>query len=286
VRPILSGHPGVIGVGVGVSERHGLPTDQVAFVITVMHDVEQSALEHLPREVLGIPVDVQKSAIPTLKSIAGGQAVQQPGQPPPGRLGCLVQDAAGQVYALTAMHALVHEHDTEIFRFANGPFFDVEVNSGNGFNVAGRLQAGEFTRHSDIACVKLTGGSAWERGLGGTSTILTTPADPWTVSSSAGISLVVPPHGVVLGSVAQFPYDGSFATDAGVLQFQNLMKFRVATPHGIPGGWSGSTLFRSSTREPLALLSFGSDSSDAAGVAFAYGFPLFIHYAAWNLRPV
>jgi hypothetical protein len=44
-------------------------------------------------------------------------------------------------------------------------------------------------------------------------------------------------------------------------------------------------LFDAFTREPLALLSFGSDTSDHNGMATAYGFPLRRVYQMWNLRP-
>ncbi|MES1188404.1 MAG: hypothetical protein ABUL60_31600 [Myxococcales bacterium] len=183
------------------------------------------------------------------------------------------------------MHALVREQATEIFAWMKGPFFDVAVDQGDGLAVVGKLRAGEFTGHSDIACVEMAHGTVWQPGLAGVDTVLAAPADPWTVSVNAGIALA-PSGTMVQGTVAQYPYGGDFVTDAGVLPFTELMKFRVVTPQGIRDGWSGSVLYDSFTHQPLALLSFGSDTSDDGGVATAYGFPLFAFYAAWNLRPV
>lgn len=283
---ILGPYPGVIGVGVGLQERDGVATGRVAFIVTVRSKGNQPAKELLPRQLLGIPVDVQEERdLPKLKTVAGGQLVQQPGRPPPGRLGCLAKDAASQLYGLTAMHVLVRETGADLFPWANGPFFDVAIDQGSGQAVVGKLRAGEFTVHSDIACIELAPGTVWQRGLAGVSTVLSAPRDPGTVHLNAGIALA-PSGALIDGTVAQYPFAGDFITDAGVLAFTELMKFRVVTSNGIPGGWSGSVLFDSSTREPLALLSFGSDTSDSNGIATAYGFPLFAFYAAWNLRPV
>jgi hypothetical protein len=183
------------------------------------------------------------------------------------------------------MHVLVREHATDIFPWMKGPYFDVAVDQGGGLATVGKLRAGEFTGHSDIACIELSNGTPWQPGLAGLNAVLETPADPGHVRANAGVTLA-PSGTAVEGVVAQYPYSGEFATDAGVLPFTELMLFRIFTPSGIRDGWSGSVLFDSFTRRPLALLSFGSDTSDSNGFATAYGFPIFAFYAAWNLRPV
>lgn len=285
-RIVLSAYPGVVGVGVGFKERGGISTGRPAFIVTVRSKGTHPPGEALPPNLFDIPVDVQVQAEhPKLKTVAGGQLTQQPGLPPPGRLGCLVQGTTGQIYGLTAMHVLVLEHALEVFRWSSGPFFDVAVDQGSGLGIVGKLRAGEFTNHSDIACIELANGTAWQRGLAGLGTVLTSPADPGSVPLNAGIALV-PSGSAIAGVVSQYPYAGDFRTDAGVLPFNELMVFRIATPHGIPDGWSGSVLYDTATRSPMALLSFGTNVSDANGLATAYGFPLFAFYAAWNLRPV
>jgi len=57
----LMQHPGVVGVGVGMRQKGGQPTDEVSIVIMVekKHPLDQlDPKDVLPREIEGIPVDV------------------------------------------------------------------------------------------------------------------------------------------------------------------------------------------------------------------------------------
>lgn len=52
----------VVGVGIGLQQRDGKPTNELAIVVSVTQKVPLSELDPgdvIPREVEGIPVDVQ-----------------------------------------------------------------------------------------------------------------------------------------------------------------------------------------------------------------------------------
>jgi hypothetical protein len=52
----------VVGVGIGLRQREGKPTGEPAIVVSVTHKVPPSQLapdDVIPRELEGIPVDVQ-----------------------------------------------------------------------------------------------------------------------------------------------------------------------------------------------------------------------------------
>ncbi len=56
--------PGVIGVGVGLRQRSGHFTDDVAIIVMVRRKIlpgELSAADTLPATIEGIPVDVQET---------------------------------------------------------------------------------------------------------------------------------------------------------------------------------------------------------------------------------
>lgn len=56
--------PGVVGVGVGLRQKSGQLTDDVAIVVMVRNKLALNKLspgEVLPRELDGIPVDVQET---------------------------------------------------------------------------------------------------------------------------------------------------------------------------------------------------------------------------------
>jgi hypothetical protein len=59
----LLGKRNVIGLGVGLRQKEGKPTDQVALVVLVRRKLEASLLEpvdRIPEEIDGVPVDVQE----------------------------------------------------------------------------------------------------------------------------------------------------------------------------------------------------------------------------------
>ncbi len=59
----LLGRANVIGVGVGLRQVGGQPTDEVAIVVLVRNKRPQTALapeDLLPRDLEGVPVDVQE----------------------------------------------------------------------------------------------------------------------------------------------------------------------------------------------------------------------------------
>jgi hypothetical protein len=287
-RALLRGYPDVIGVSVGLREQGGAETGEAAFVVTVRRKRKRvKAAELIPSEVLGVPVDVQQSPLPTLKSaVAGGALVRPDASVDPGHLGFMATDGNGRHYAVTAMHVLVNEVDKQVFPFAGGPYFPVEVDMGEGFEQIGRLQAGEFNRDADVACIRLSAIHPAVPTLLGTDYGLGEPADPSLVSLNSTATLVIPEGpGEVRATLVHYPYDGAFACDAGVLHFHDLLKFHVAAPE-IVSGWSGSLIFRAQTQQPLALLSFGTNEPDDNGKIYAFGFPLQAHYAAWGLQPL
>lgn len=60
----LMAYPGVVSVGVGLRQRDGALTDEVCIVVMVRHKRDPASLppsEVLPREIEGVPVDVQEA---------------------------------------------------------------------------------------------------------------------------------------------------------------------------------------------------------------------------------
>lgn len=52
----------VVGVGIGLRQREGKPTGELAIVVSVTHKVPFSQLapdDVIPRELEGVPVDIQ-----------------------------------------------------------------------------------------------------------------------------------------------------------------------------------------------------------------------------------
>lgn len=287
-RVMLRSYPEVIGVSVGLREVGGSPTGEAAFVVTVRRKKKRpTATERLPTELLGVPVDVQESSLPALKrSVAGGMLTQQRGVTPPGHVGFMARDSEGNGYALTAMHVFIRETGNDTYPFRAGPHFPVEIAEGSGFTEIGRLQGGEFTNCADIACIKLGADHSVLSVLLGTSTQLGAPLDPGSVALGSPALLVIPEGpGEVAATLMHYPYDGWFACDGGVLHFNDLLKFRVGADR-VEHGWSGSVLFDPFSGCPLTVVSFGTDAPDERGDCFAFGFPLHLHYAAWDLRPV
>lgn len=58
--------PHVMGVGVGVRKQHGLYTGEVCLVVMVDQKIPSAELEPeavIPRQIEGIPVDVQETGL-------------------------------------------------------------------------------------------------------------------------------------------------------------------------------------------------------------------------------
>lgn len=61
----------VIGVGVGLKKQHGAFTQQPALVVLVTHKVPKDQLspeDFIPREIEGVPIDVQEAGFLTAQS--------------------------------------------------------------------------------------------------------------------------------------------------------------------------------------------------------------------------
>lgn len=59
----LMGKANVVGVGVGLRQRGGTPTDDVVLVVMVQQKVPRDQLDPddvIPSEIKGVPVDVQE----------------------------------------------------------------------------------------------------------------------------------------------------------------------------------------------------------------------------------
>ena len=59
----LLGNPNVVGVGIGLRQRGGAMTDQVALVVMVRQKrpaIQLAEAEVIPAELDGVPVDVQE----------------------------------------------------------------------------------------------------------------------------------------------------------------------------------------------------------------------------------
>ncbi len=55
--------PNVVGVGIGMQQKGGRPTGEVALVVMVSHKVDANSLDAkdiIPAKIEGVPVDVQE----------------------------------------------------------------------------------------------------------------------------------------------------------------------------------------------------------------------------------
>ncbi|MGB9775154.1 MAG: hypothetical protein ACPLYD_00745 [Anaerolineae bacterium] len=78
IRAVKSAHEAelmrkanVVGVGIGLRQREGKYTGELALVVSVTHKVPLDELDPgdvIPREIDGVPVDVQ--AVGTLRALA------------------------------------------------------------------------------------------------------------------------------------------------------------------------------------------------------------------------
>ena len=59
--------PNVVGLGIGLQKRRGQPTGELALVVMVSRKVPSAELapsERIPREIEGVPIDVQEMGEP------------------------------------------------------------------------------------------------------------------------------------------------------------------------------------------------------------------------------
>lgn len=289
-QAVLAGYPYVTGVGVGLQRSAGRSTGEVAFVVTVSRkdDPRRPLLgneQHLPKELFGVPVDVQRLPRITLKAQTAGGADVCKNNVPNGHVGLLARSPGGTACALTAMH--VFQNSLVEKPLNQGPYFDVKTRMpvGNPEKV-GRLLAGSFSTTSDVAYVGLDAGVDTSNVLLGTNdVVLGVPPQPLTVDPGTVVNISIPGEVLLEGHLSSYPIPQPSDTSNGTVHFQNLMHFRVAQ-RGIEEGWSGSLVFDALTSEPLALLSFGTDAIDTDGFSHAFGFPLAKPYQDWGLSPL
>jgi hypothetical protein len=283
VRKQLLAMPNVIGVGAGLGSRgHGdderhLP--EACITVTVRRKGEFDHEHLLPRRIHGVRVDVQEGRIGRWKAgpVDTGLWMGAANSTERGRIG-MVALQNGAPVLLTALHVIVRETaDTQI---PPGGGVVVESTAGGEFDSyapVGKLTWGRFDAGSDVAIVALDPG---------VTPVPTSTADglplimPPAGSTQAGaqIALRVGGVGTVTGYVSDLAYSGSFETDAGVLGFHDLLRFRINAA-SVESGWSGSLLYDANTLHPLSLLSFGSVRAPSTPPdAPVYGF-------GWLLRP-
>lgn len=286
--PILKRYPGVIGVGVGLRRNAKHHAAEAVFVVNVSKKRDPAKGQVPPTSVLGIPVDVQETCVPSLRgAIAGGGEVRRHATSEVGHIALMARDGAGAEYALTAYHALGREVFGTLVRMGDPPSFDVEAQMFvGGFDTIGQLVAAEFDGDADIACVKLDAANHMASPvLFGTAVRLGVPMNPMNLQLGTGVQMVVPGAGIISGAFVHYPIGGSFLTEDGIADFTGLAQFQLAVRE-VPHGWSGSILFEPSSSRPIAVLSFAADGAGPGGDSYAYGFPLNAHYQNWGLRPV
>jgi hypothetical protein len=286
--PILKRYPGVVGVGVGLRRDGKRHTAEAVFVVNVskVRDGTQPG-QVPPASLLGIPVDVQETGVPSLRSaICGGGDVRRHAVSELGHIALMAQDGAGTCYALTAYHVLGREVFGTLVRQGDPPPFGVEARMFLGsFESVGELVAAEFDGDADIACIRLSANHSASPVLLGSNVRLLEPIDPMTLPLGSGVRMVVPGRGTLRGALVHYPVGGSFLTENGIADFTGLAQFQLAAPE-IPHGWSGSILFEPTNARPVAVLSFAADGVGPGGNSYAYGFPLNAHYQSWGLRPI
>lgn len=280
---VLRRYPNVVSVGVGLRKRKGKSTGEPCFVAGVTRKTDR-VKKLLPRELLGVLVDVQLVEKPRLlASIAPAAQCGVPGRQERGQIGVVAQ-SGGKRYALTALHVLVPERigiDVE-----HSPHKGIVVEGrelGASNERIGKLVKGGFDRDEDIACIELASDVEVSGVVEGTSVRLKKPRPVSTSILAQGVRVEVPGDASVTGFLVEWPVAARFDIETGSAEFSQLAKFELRTRHVRPG-WSGSVVFNDA-HEPLALLSFGSDARGAVP-AFGYGFPLAPHWDAWNLSPL
>lgn len=287
-RAVLLGFPRVNGVCVGLQRSGGDYTGDVAFVVTVdqKDDPKRSKLDarhRLPKELFGIPVDVQQVPLAhLLTDVAGGGDLRRAGKTASGHIGFMAQSASGELHALTAMHVL--EGSLVEKPVHQGPYFDVEASMFlDPFTKIGQLAGGVFNSHADIAGVRLDAGVEADRRLLGTPVVLDRPKlDPGLGTT---IQIAVPGVNRLVGHLSGKGLSKTFPTNTGFVAFHDLMHFRIDGQGTLPG-WSGSVLFDPNDNAPVTLLSFGSEAVDAEGFGHVFGFPIAGFYESWGLQPL
>jgi hypothetical protein len=287
-KAVLFHFPGVIGVGVGTRRSKAKNANEVVFVVSVEWAPPKTGRK-LPETLLGVPVDVQITSLPSLRStISGGGVVRGAGRTKEtGRIGFIAAHANGDLCAITAYHVLMADELNSVTQLGDPSPLDAEVENGAGFERLGPVVAAQFREDSDVACIDLDAAHTASAALLGSDVVLAEPAEPHALGLPTPVRLVVAGRTPVEveGSLIHYPVHTDVQTEQSRVRFDGLMQF-VLKVKSVPHGWSGSLIFDPADNRPIALLSFAADGSAPGGNSYAFGFPINPHYQVWGLTPV
>ena len=281
VAALLRQYPNVKGLGIGYPTKLGKRERRVGIIVWVDKKRSVRASSQLPKEILGVRVDVQVAPSGRLvgASAQGAMTCQGQGRTEFGHIAMLARRPDGKACALTTLHVLVDEQLGDDVDGGDHQGDVVEAGAlGQSPARIGTITRGGFSSTRDIAQVVLDPTVQTTRNLGGTSTILAAPAAVTSVDIGAAVRVVVPSEGTVDGTLDAVNVGLPFGTDQGVQEFDGLLQFGLNTAV-VRKGWCGSMVFAANNRTPLAMISFGADS----GPAIAWGFPVAPHWSLWGL---
>lgn len=262
--PLLRRHPGVLGVGVGLRERRGLTEAEAVFVVTVGEKRDLAEGERLPREVLGIGVDVQVAAVARLaRPPLPGQGIQS-AESEPGCLGALGAGPDGRLWGVTAMHVIASTPPPTYFPPLQGPVPEVPVTvDGASPDIRFVLESGRLDSVSDLAWMEIRAPDTALADLRARLRALPKPLDPSAIHAKIEVGVLRGASSSPLGTFEQYPY-GVKARDTGeFVTFEGLVRFRLPLDLGDSG-----SLIVAKDGAPIALLTL------VEGNGYACGFPI------------
>lgn len=286
--PILWQPPNVVGVGIGPRVFQGQSLDEACFIVYVREKkpgYELPRLERCPREVCGVPVDVQVATWGTLGRMTAAEPPHEgriwamgrkPGEDKGGEAGTLGMLArmGGAPYAITAMHVLAPDFiptktkirdDLVVCAMLSGREVDIGV-----------VEDGRLTGFRDIALIRLTHDPVVLAAL---ERLVVDAGEPAWVQEGKPMYATIhaePTH--PSGWLKATDVSGIFETDRGEQFFNGLLEFDMSSD--VQLGWSGGLVYTSG-RAPVALLSFRGEKDRRR----AFGWPIAEFYRYWGLSP-
>jgi hypothetical protein len=283
---LLRDFPNVEGVGIGYPLKNGKKERRLGIIVWVSKKRDVRAAALLPREILGVRVDVQVAPKARLlagnRSAAGSMQCRGEGRDEFGHLGMLARRPDGKPCALTTLHVLVDEAFGDSVDAGTHRGAVVEAASfGSDFERIGKLTRGAFGAHRDDALVLLDNGVSALRNLSGATTQLGDPLPLSLHDVGAEVRVHVPEDGTISGELDGFDVAHNFDIESGSQTFTGLLRFSLDAS-SVRSGWCGSVVYAKDTLVPLAMISFGTESAPA----LAWGFPIAPIWSLWGLSSI
>lgn len=240
------------------------------FVVTVSEKLDLVDGESVPREVLGVGVDVQVAAPARFaRPLLPGQGIWS-AEGEPGRLGALGVGPDGRLWGVTAMHVIALTPPPAYYPPLQGPAPTVPVAAdGVSPGVGFALESGRLDSVSDLAWMEVRAPDEELAALRARLRALPKPLDPSAIHAKIEVAVLRGAAFAPLGTFEQYPYSVAAVDTGEFVKFEGLVRFRL--PLG-PGD-SGS-LIVAKDGAPIALLTL------VEGNGYACGFPIHPYVAS------